>query len=173
MDDKINAQPPNKLTGIKFTEIPKSAVGVKAIKSALSHVKNEVGIVKGVQLLKNINQKNGFDCPGCAWPDPDEKRSFLGEYCENGAKAIAEESTKKKADPTFWQNHSIRQLVNFTDYELGKSGRITQPMYLPKGGTHYEPIAWDKAFEIIEENAKSSLTNSKGENNVQRIIVER
>ena len=94
MSKKTTAQPPEKLTGIELTKIPKSAVGAKAITSALSHVKNEVGLFKGIGLLANINQKYGFDCPGCAWPDPDEKRAFLAEYCENGAKAIAEEATK-------------------------------------------------------------------------------
>jgi len=89
MFKKTNAQPPVKLTGIELTEIPKSAVGVKAIKTALNHVTKETGVLKGISLLKKMNQKDGFDCPGCAWPDPDEKRAFLAEYCENGAKAIA------------------------------------------------------------------------------------
>ena len=89
MEKKIHAQPPKTLTGIQLTEIPTSAVGVKAITSAMSHIKKEVGLVKGIVLLKNINQKDGFDCPGCAWPDPDAKRAFLAEYCENGAKAVA------------------------------------------------------------------------------------
>ena len=93
MAHKIKAQTPEKLTGIKITKIPHSAVGIQAITSALTHIKDEVGIVKGIHLLKNINQKDGFDCPGCAWPDPDEKRAFLAEYCENGAKAVAEEAT--------------------------------------------------------------------------------
>lgn len=80
MAPKIKVQPPEKLTGIQLTKIPRSAVGVKAITSALTHIKDEVGVIKGIRLLKNINQKNGFDCPGCAWPDPDAKRAFLAEY---------------------------------------------------------------------------------------------
>ena len=74
--NKIQAQPPEKLTGIKLIDIPKKAVGTKAIQSALNHVFTETGVTKGISLLKNINQINGFDCPGCAWPDPDEKRAF-------------------------------------------------------------------------------------------------
>jgi hypothetical protein len=104
MSKKTNAQPPEKLTGIELKEIPKTSVGPKAIASALNHIKNEVGIIKGVGLLKNLNQKYGFDCPGCAWPDPDEKRAFLAEYCENGAKAVAEEATKNKVSPLFFLN---------------------------------------------------------------------
>ncbi len=149
MKKKIHAQPPTKLTGIQLTEIPTSAVGVKAITSAMSHIKKEVGLVKGIVLLKNLNQKNGFDCPGCAWPDPDAKRAFLAEYCENGAKAVAEEATKNKVSPIFFATHSVEELSAMSDYEIGKSGRITHPMYLPEGKNHYEEISWDAAFNII------------------------
>ena len=149
MEKKIQAQPPTKLTGIQLAEIPTSAVGVKAITSAMSHIKKEVGLVKGIVLLKNLNQKNGFDCPGCAWPDPDAKRAFLAEYCENGAKAVAEEATKNKVSPLFFATHSVQELSVMSDYEIGKSGRITHPMYLPEGKNHYEEISWDAAFNII------------------------
>lgn len=149
MKKKIHAQPPTKLIGIQLTEIPTSAVGVKAITSAMSHIKKEAGLVKGIVLLKNLNQKNGFDCPGCAWPDPDAKRAFLAEYCENGAKAVAEEATKNKVSPIFFASHSVEELSVMSDYELGKSGRITHPMYLPEGKNHYEEISWDAAFNII------------------------
>jgi len=149
MKKKIHAQPPTKLTGIQLTEIPTSAVGVKAITSAMSHIKKKVGLVKGIVLLKNLNQKNGFDCPGCAWPDPDAKRAFLAEYCENGAKAVAEEATKNKVSPIFFATHSVEELSAMSDYEIGKSGRITHPMYLPEGKNHYEEISWDAAFNII------------------------
>ena len=151
MSKKTTAQPPEKLTGIELTEIPKSAVGVKAITSALSHVKNEVGLFKGIGLLANINQKYGFDCPGCAWPDPDEKRAFLAEYCENGAKAIAEEATKNMVSPMFFATHSVNELAKLSDYEIGKSGRITHPMYLPEGKDNYEEISWGKAFQLIAD----------------------
>ncbi|WP_139958501.1 FdhF/YdeP family oxidoreductase [Flavicella sediminum] len=143
------AQPPEKLTGIKLTEVPKTSVGPTAIKSALTHIKNEVGLIKGIGLLSKINQKDGFDCPGCAWPDPDEKRAFLAEYCENGAKAIAEEATKQRVSPIFFATHSIQELGALSDYELGKKGRVTHPMFLKEGATHYEEIKWEQAFELI------------------------
>lgn len=146
---KTTAQPPNKLTGIKLTEIPKKAVGTKAITSALSHVFSEVGVLKGIGVLKNLNQVYGLDCPGCAWPDPDEKRAFLAEYCENGAKAIAEEATKNKISPMFFATHSVQELSEWSDYEIGKSGRITHPMFLKEGGTHYEETSWEHAFKLL------------------------
>jgi molybdopterin-dependent oxidoreductase alpha subunit len=151
MSKKTTAQPPEKLTGIQLTKVPETSVGVKAIVSALTHIKNEVGIVKGISLLKNINQKDGFDCPGCAWPDPDEKRAFLAEYCENGAKAVAEEATKNKVSPLFFATHSVDELAKLSDYEIGKSGRITHPMYLAEEKTHYEEISWGKAFHLIAD----------------------
>ena len=149
MSKEINAQPPEKLTGIKLVKVPETSVGIKAIKSALTQIKNEVGVVKGIKLLKNLNQYDGFDCPGCAWPDPDAKRAFLAEYCENGAKAVAEEATKNKVSPLFFTTNSVSEMTKWSDYELGKSGRITHPMYLPEGKDYYEEISWDDAFQLI------------------------
>lgn len=148
---KTTAQPPEKFTGIELHEAPKTAVGVKAIVSAISHIKDEVGLVKGIGLLNKINQKNGFDCPGCAWPDPDEKRAFLAEYCENGAKAIAEEVTKNRVSPLFFATHSVSELSKLSDYEIGKKGRITHPVVLKEGSDHYEEITWKNAFQLIGE----------------------
>ena len=152
---KIHAQPPEKLTGIEFKKIPSSAVGYKAIKSAITHIKEEVGLVKGIGLLAKLNQKNGFDCPGCAWPDPDEKRAFLAEYCENGAKAVAEEATKNRVSPLFFATHSISKLSELSDYEIGKKGRITHPVVVYEGRDYYEEISWEDAFNMIGKELKS------------------
>jgi molybdopterin-dependent oxidoreductase alpha subunit len=152
---KIHAQPPEKLTGIEFKNIPSSAVGYKAIKSAITHIKEEVGLVKGIGLLAKLNQKNGFDCPGCAWPDPDEKRAFLAEYCENGAKAVAEEATKNRVSPLFFATHSISKLLELSDYEIGKKGRITHPVVVYEGRDYYEEISWEDAFNMIGKELKS------------------
>lgn len=146
-----DAQPPEKRTGIELKKVPTSAVGAKAIASALNHIKNKVGIVKGIGLLKNLNQKKGFDCPGCAWPDPDEKRAFLAEYCENGAKAVAEEATKNRVSPLFFSTYSVSNLAKLSDFEIGKKGRITHPVYLPEGANHYKEISWKDAFNLIAD----------------------
>ena len=155
MSKNIKAQPPEKLTGINLIDVPKTSVGVKAIASALTHIKDEVGVKKGIQLLSKLNQRDGFDCPGCAWPDPDDKRAFLAEYCENGAKAVAEEATKNKVTPMFFTTNSVQELSELSDYELGKSGRITHPMYLAEGATHYEEISWENAFKMIGKELNS------------------
>ena len=149
---KTNAQAPDTFTGIELTKLPTSAAGKKAITSSLQHIQKEVGLVKGIGLLSKINQKQGFDCPGCAWPDPDEKRAFLAEYCENGAKAIAEEATKNRVSPLFFASYSVEELAALSDYELGKKGRVTHPMLLKEGATHYEETTWKNAFELIAKN---------------------
>lgn len=152
---KTQAQPPVEFTGIELTEVPKKAVGVPAIKSALNHVFSETGVGTGISLLKNLNQTDGFDCPGCAWPDPDEKRAFLAEYCENGAKAVAEEATKNRVSPMFFASHSVKEMGEWSDYKIGKSGRITHPMILKEGATHYEEISWPDAFDVIGNELNS------------------
>jgi molybdopterin-dependent oxidoreductase alpha subunit len=106
-------------------------------------------MVRGVKALFSLNQKGGFDCPSCAWPDPDDDRSQIGEYCENGAKAVAEEATTKKLTADFFAKNSVADLSELNDYEIGKKGRLAEPMYLAEGATHYQPISWDTAFEKI------------------------
>ncbi|MEM6346672.1 MAG: FdhF/YdeP family oxidoreductase [Bacteroidota bacterium] len=133
-------------------ESPKTvAGGIPAVFSSLKHLKEELGPIAGLRALLKMNQTDGFDCPGCAWPDPDDKRSVLAEYCENGAKALAEEATSKRIDAAFFDRHSVEALNQGTDYWLGKQGRLTQPMVLLPGKAHYENISWDDAFRLIAE----------------------
>src|SRR3954469_20721519 len=137
-----NAENPEKFLGLKLTKPKQVAAGIPAVLSSARHVFGEMDLARGIKALMALNQKDGYDCPGCAWPDPDDDRSALGEYCENGAKAIAEEATLKKLTPDFFAQHAVAELAALTDYEIGRKGRVAQPMYLPKGGTHYQPIAW-------------------------------
>ncbi|MEQ9442378.1 MAG: FdhF/YdeP family oxidoreductase, partial [Cyclobacteriaceae bacterium] len=139
---------------LKLTRPKKVAAGITAVASSARHVYGEVGVVEGTKLMTRINQFDGFDCPGCAWPDPDETRS-VAEFCENGAKAVAEEATTARADAAFFQQHSVAALSTWTDYELGKSGRITEPMLLRAGSTHYEPVPWEEAFQLIGQQLRA------------------
>ncbi|MEO1435356.1 MAG: FdhF/YdeP family oxidoreductase [Bacteroidota bacterium] len=125
------------------------AGGFPAIRSSLGHALSEMNLSHCSKTLFSVNQMNGFDCPGCAWPDPDDHRSGLGEYCENGVKAIAEEATTKRITRTFFENHSIDELASWSDYQIGKAGRLTEPMVLHPGQQHYEPISWVDAFGLI------------------------
>ncbi|MDX1758837.1 MAG: FdhF/YdeP family oxidoreductase [Arenibacter algicola] len=152
--EKSNPSPtaPAKLTGLKTTSPKKVAAGIPAVISSAKHVLGEMGLGRGLKALANLNQKGGIDCPGCAWPDPDDERSTIAEYCENGAKAIAEEATTKKLDTTFFQENSVSQLSMLSDYEIGKKGRLAQPMYLPEGSDHYQEISWEGAFSKIAQH---------------------
>jgi len=142
---------PKKL--LKITSPAGYAAGPKAVWGALHYIQKRTGIVKGFKLLSRLNQKNGIDCPGCAWPDP-ESRSCLGEFCENGVKAVAEEAMNAKAGPGFFANHSITELLNKSDYWLGQQGRLTHPMIVEPGDTHYRPVSWERVFEILGHSLK-------------------
>ncbi|MCM5662115.1 FdhF/YdeP family oxidoreductase [Galbibacter mesophilus] len=147
---KVSAESEIKFTGIELKAPTSYAAGMLGVKVALEHSFKEMGVARSFQALGKMNQKEGFDCPSCAWPDP-ENRSKLGEYCENGAKALAEEATTKRVDAAFFQKYSVEELSLWSDYEIGKSGRIEAPMFLAEGSSHYQPISWEKAFEIIAE----------------------
>jgi len=147
--NKIKVDTPEEHTGIRRSKPKQKAAGIPALISSTKHILEEMPLAKGMKVLNQLNQKGGVDCPGCAWPDPDDERSKLGEYCENGVKAIAEEATSKKLTPGFFKTNGVAALSQLSDYEIGKKGRIAQPMYLPAGSDHYESITWEAAFEKI------------------------
>ena len=145
-----SALTPEKLSDLKVGERKHKAAGIEAITQSMEHITRESGFVRGNQILLQLNQKDGFDCPGCAWPDPSDKRSRF-EYCENGAKAVAEETTLKRVTPEFFAQHSLTEIASWDDMTIGKSGRLTHPMVLDEGATHYRPISWDEAFALIAD----------------------
>ena len=111
---------------------------------------------KAVKIFSKLNQKQGIDCPGCAWPDP-KKPSSLGEFCENGAKAIAEEAMSAKVDAKFFNEYTVRELEAQSDYWLGQQGRLTEPMIITEGSSNYKPISWEKAFDFISKAGQTHL----------------
>ncbi|MDT4895085.1 MAG: hypothetical protein QOH25_162 [Acidobacteriota bacterium] len=153
----INAQPPVEISGIEIKEAGGVAGGIPAIIQTVKHAWREMGARRSLKTLLSVNQKDGFDCPGCAWPEPDGERSHA-EFCENGAKAVAEEATLRRVTPEFFREWSIEELSKQSDFWLGKQGRLTHPMLLKNQATHYEPVSWDEAFALIarELNALAS-----------------
>ncbi|MDN3496649.1 FdhF/YdeP family oxidoreductase [Planococcus sp. APC 4015] len=127
----------------------KVAVGVPAVLHALQIANDQMGVVRSLQTLRQVNQKDGFDCPGCAWPEEDKRH--IAEFCENGAKAVAEEATLRRIGPEFFAAHSIDELAAHDDWWLGQQGRLTQPMVLDEGATHYRPIDWDDALAAVAD----------------------
>ena len=140
---------PEKFTGLKKGKLKKTTAGLAGVISGGKKIIKEAGLIRGLKALKHLNQKDGYDCPGCAWPDPDDERSSIGEYCENGVRAAAEEATDKILTSDFFAENSVKELSQLSDYEIGKKGRIAQPMYLPEGASHYQTISWENAFEKI------------------------
>lgn len=119
-----------------------------AIVAAVKSISDEMGLIRGVRTLLQVNQAGGVDCPGCAWPEPDRQRSHF-EFCENGAKHVADEATTKRVTPEFFQQWSVAELAEQSDQWLNAQGRLTHPMLLRRGATHYEPVSWEDAFELI------------------------
>ncbi|MGZ4710867.1 MAG: FdhF/YdeP family oxidoreductase, partial [Acidimicrobiales bacterium] len=126
-----------------------AAAGVTAVAVSMNRSLQQMGVRRTAQTLLKLNQADGFDCQGCAWPDPSPEHRHTAEFCENGAKAVTEEATLRRVGPDFFREHSMADLADKTDYWLGQQGRITEPMVLRAGGTHYEPISWADAFALI------------------------
>ncbi len=143
------AENPEKFIGLKLGQPANVAAGVRAVVVSGEHVFGQMPVARGMKALLKLNQKLGYDCPSCAWPDPDDDRSSIAEYCENGAKAVAEEATTKSLKIQFFAENSVEDLAKLDDYHIGKEGRVAQPMFLPEGATHYQPITWDDAFKKI------------------------
>ena len=125
----------------------KWAVGVPAILHSMEPAIRDMGPARTAKLMTAINQKNGFDCMSCAWPDPGD-RNIL-EFCENGAKAVTWEATPITVPTSFWAENSLTSLLDKSEYWLGMQGRLVEPVHKPAGADHYEPIGWDEAFALI------------------------
>lgn len=137
---------------LTVTKPKTTAVGIPAVANALKISLEQMGPLRSIQTLLAVNQVDGFDCMGCAWPEHEKRNA--AEFCENGAKAVAEEGTRRRVTPEFFAQHSIADLKTRDDYWLGQQGRLTHPMLLDEGATHYKPIAWDDAYELIAQEIR-------------------
>jgi molybdopterin-dependent oxidoreductase alpha subunit len=157
-DQLPKAENPIVLSELKLSKPESVAAGAEAVYESFKQVLGEANLFRGNLALLKLNQKGGFDCPSCAWPDPDDDRSPIAEYCESGAKAVAEEITTKSLKADFFARNSVYELSLLDDYHIGSEGRIAQPMYLPEGATHYQPISWPDAFKKIAEHLNKLVT---------------
>ncbi|BBX30349.1 FdhF/YdeP family oxidoreductase [Mycolicibacterium alvei] len=133
------------------TEPKDEAAGVKAVLVSMQRGFEQMGPLRTAAALTKLNQRHGFDCPGCAWPEEHGGRK-LAEFCENGAKAVAEEATKRVVTPDFFARHSVAELEAKPEYWLSQQGRLAHPMVLAPGHDHYRPIAWAEAYRLIAEH---------------------
>ncbi|KLI96090.1 FdhF/YdeP family oxidoreductase [Streptomyces albidoflavus] len=134
-------------------EVQHAAAGLPAVAHSLRMSARQMGVRRTALTLLRVNQKDGFDCPGCAWPEPDKRHA--AEFCENGAKAVAEEATLRRVTPAFFAEHSVADLAGRSGYWLGQQGRLTEPMHLAEGADHYTPVSWERAFELIAGELKA------------------
>ena len=136
---------------------PKSwAAGIPGVVHSMAPALRDMGVNRSRKTLLAMNQRDGFDCMSCAWPDPDHRKTF--EYCENGAKAVNWEATPVTVESSFWAEHSVSDLRQRSEYWLGQQGRLTEPVYKAAGEDHYRPVRWGKAFSIIAEKLNSLAT---------------
>ncbi|MFJ3159503.1 FdhF/YdeP family oxidoreductase [Streptomyces kanasensis] len=133
----------------RVTGAQHSAAGLPGVVHGLRASQRQMGLGRTARTLLKVNQKDGFDCPGCAWPEGDERH--VAEFCENGAKAVAEEATLRRVTPEFFAAHPLSELAGRSGYWLGQQGRITHPVYLAEGAERYEEVSWERAFGIIAE----------------------
>ena len=138
---------------VTITPPEREAAGVKAVMVALQRGLKFMGVFRTASLLPRLNQRTGFDCPACAWPEQPGDRKF--EFCENGAKAVAEEATKRVVTPEFFGRHSIADLAARPEHWLSQQGRLTHPMVLRAGDDRYRPLSWDDAYRLSAEHLQA------------------
>jgi len=142
------AEPPPEAQPARVGRRDRSAAGLTSIWETVKRGTREMGVKRSFRTLLTLNQKDGYDCPSCAWPDPDGERK-TAEFCENGAKAVASEATRRRATPELFAAHPIADLLGRSDHWLELQGRIVHPMVRRRGADRYEAISWDDAFALI------------------------
>src|SRR5438876_6653537 len=147
-DRTPGAQPPEEQAQVKLCAPDRVAAGMQALAESLKFTARETGFARAISDWLKINKKDGFDCQSCAWPNPDRDRHVF-EFCENGVKALTSEATKKQIGPEFFRKHSIADLQEQTDHWLELQGRLVHPMVKREGTSHYQPIDWNDAFELM------------------------
>lgn len=136
VDEHLTVEPPHQW-----------ATGLPAVRHALEFSLERTSLRRTAINLLTINQTNGVDCPGCAWPEPG--RRHFNEYCENGAKHVNDEATTRRITREFFREHPVSVLATKSDMWLNDQGRLTEPMVKRPGSDYYEPIAWDAAFDVL------------------------
>lgn len=138
---------------IEVSGHPKTWVaGVPGVYHSMEPALTHMGVGRAAKTLLALNQKDGFDCMSCAWPDPGHRKTF--EFCENGAKAVTWEATPVVIGSEFWAGHPVSELRQRSEYWLGMQGRLTEPVYKPAGADHYRPVSWEQAFTLVADKLK-------------------
>jgi len=153
-ENGLSSERPEATWRIRVEEPEHSAVGLPGIYQSMRYALTEMGPRRSLTTLLAMNQADGFDCPSCAWPDPDHRKA--AEFCENGAKAVSWEATRKRVGREFFAEHSIADLRLRDDHWLESQGRLTEPMYVAPGDTHYRPITWTDATALVADRLRAT-----------------
>ena len=148
MRKDVRAQPPIKTEKLRIRKPKQVAAGIQGVTKSFKIGWTEAGLSRTLKTMRTVNKFDGYDCPGCAWPDPDDHRSGF-EFCENGAKAFATEATRKRVTPSLLSSKTVQEWSQLNDMELDKLGRLTHPMVLRDGSDRYEELSWDDALCMI------------------------
>ena len=160
MRETVRSTTPPDANRLRLSKPKKKAAGVAAATSSMVHGLTKMGPTKTIKTLLMVNQKDGFDCPGCAWPDPEHRTTF--EFCENGAKAVADEAMPARVNAAFFEQHSISELSAWPDYKLNRAGRLAEPMHLAEGSNHYSPISWSDAITLVSDRLNGMSSPDRG-----------
>jgi molybdopterin-dependent oxidoreductase alpha subunit len=152
-DPTPNPQPPDDTADVQVVPASRAAGGASAVAATLRYANAQTGLARGARILMRTNQSAGFDCPGCAWPEPEHRDAV--EFCENGAKAVLSEATMRRVDRAFFEQHSVSELAERSDAWLSDQGRLVEPMVLHAEATHYEPIDWEDAFSLVARELRA------------------
>jgi molybdopterin-dependent oxidoreductase alpha subunit len=152
--EHIDDRSPEQLGDLHATRPLETAAGRRSIGETITQTFSKMGPVRATRSLLALNQKGGIDCPSCAWPDPEDDRT-IAEFCESGAKALADEAMSKAIETSFWREHDVEELSQKEDYWLNAQGRLTEPVVRRRGATHYEPLSWQEAFQLIAHELNS------------------
>jgi len=153
--DASEEHPPVPRADVHLTDLPRAAGGLGALWATLRHLRRDSGLARGGKALLSMNQVGGFDCPGCAWPEPKAGERSRFEFCENGAKALAEEATTARATPELFAAATVDELRSLSDFELGQLGRLTHPLVLGED-RRYHAIEWDAAIRMIADEVRAA-----------------
>jgi molybdopterin-dependent oxidoreductase alpha subunit len=151
----FSPEPPLEDQAPSLENAPTAAGGLSAAVQSLRVSLRQLGPVRTYDAWRQVNQIDGFDCPSCAWADSPGEQHHILQFCENGAKAFADDASTQLCQPSFFAQHSVAELARQSDRWLNAQGRLTHPLYLPPSQDHYQPITWPEAFRLVADELRA------------------
>jgi molybdopterin-dependent oxidoreductase alpha subunit len=157
----FSPEPPLEGQGPEVETAPKAAGGIPAAVQSLRVSLRQLGPLRTYDAWRRVNQVDGFDCPSCAWADSPGEQHHTLQFCENGAKAFADDASTQLCEPSFFAEHAVAELAQHSDRWLNAQGRLAQPLYLPPAQDRYQPIPWSEAFRCVADELRACADPSE------------